>query len=65
MAALKKPKKKKYPRKPKANAAVSVMQNYLEKVKAIDKQYDADVSAYNKDQKARKELRAKVAKVTR
>jgi hypothetical protein len=65
MAALKKPRKKKYPKRPKSNAAVSVMENYLEKVKAIDKQFESDTAAYNKDVKKRTELKAKIGKVKR
>jgi len=34
---MKKPKKLKYPRKPKATASVCTMENYLKRVKDIDK----------------------------
>ena len=39
-------KLKKYPRKPKATASVQVMENYLAKVKEIDKQ-NAKIKAEN------------------
>jgi thiamine kinase-like enzyme len=65
MATLKKPKKKKYPKKPKANASAEQMTKYLEKVKAIDKQFTDDTSDYNKEFKKRSELKAKIGKVTR
>lgn len=65
MATLRKPKKRKYPKKPKASASADVMQNYLDKVKEIDKDYDAAVRAYEKEKKDRKNLRDKVKKVRR
>lgn len=65
MATLRKPKKKKYPKKPKANASADQMTKYLEKVKAIDKEFDTATTEYNKESKKRSELKAKVAKVTR
>lgn len=34
---MKKPKKLKYPRKPKASASLATMENYLKRVKEIDK----------------------------
>lgn len=34
---MRKPKKMKYPRKPKATASVATMENYLKRVKEIDK----------------------------
>lgn len=34
---MRKPKKIKYPRKPKATASVATMENYLKRVKEIDK----------------------------
>ena len=34
---MRKPKKLKYPRKPKATASVATMENYLKRVKEIDK----------------------------
>lgn len=65
MATLKKPKKKKYPKKPKANASSDSMTRWLEKVKAIDKEFDADVAEYNKESKKRNELKGKISKHTR
>lgn len=65
MATLKKPKKNKYPKKPKANASVPSMTAYLEKVKAIDKKFADDTAAYSKEMKARTELKGKISKVTR
>lgn len=40
-------KMKKYPKKPKANASVTVKENYLDKVKEIDKE-NAHRKAENK-----------------
>ena len=34
---MKKPKKLKYPRKPKASASLATMENYLKRVKEIEK----------------------------
>lgn len=65
MATLKKPKKNKYPKKPKANASVPSMNAYLEKVKAIDTKFDTDSKGYAKECKARKELKDKISKVAR
>ena len=65
MATLKKPKKNKYPKKPKANASVQSMATFLEKVKAIDKKFNDDTAAYTKESKARKELKDKISKVAR
>jgi len=43
-----KPKKKKYPKKPKQSASLSVWQNYEDRVKQIDKDYNAALADYKK-----------------
>lgn len=65
MATLRKPKKKKYPKRPKANASADQMTKWLEKTKAIDKEFDTATSDYTKEQKKRADLKAKIGKVTR
>ncbi len=65
MATLKKPKKNKYPKKPKANASATSMEAWLEKVKAIDKKFDDATKTYTKEMKTRNELKGKISKVTR
>lgn len=65
MATLKKPKKKKYPKRPKANASSDQMTKWLEKTKAIDKEFESATSDYNKEQKKRNDLKGKISKVTR
>lgn len=58
--ALKAPKKKKYPKKPKATASSASMQAWLDKVKAIDKEFDKALSEYEKEQKLKKSLKQKI-----
>ena len=51
-------KKKKYPKKPKASASISTMQNYLTRCKEVDKA-NAQIE---KDKKTKKALRDKINK---
>lgn len=54
-------KLKKYPKKPKASASLATMENYLARCKEIDKE-NARIKA---DEKKRKALKDKIAKVGR
>jgi hypothetical protein len=46
--ALRKPKLKKYPKKPKQSASLEVKQRYLERCKAVDNDNTAKVAEYRK-----------------
>jgi len=46
----------KYPRKPKASASVKVMENYLERCKAIDKENAARTAENKKAEMLRKKI---------
>lgn len=61
MASLRKPKKLKLPKKPKANASSEVMKNYLKRRADVEKQNAKNLSDYNKEKKAREVLRRKIA----
>lgn len=56
---MRKPKKKKYPKKPKASASVAVMQNWLRRCTEIDKENRTKESEYNKSLTLRKQISAK------
>jgi len=58
--ALKAPKKRKYPKKPKANASSETMKKWLDTVEQIDKDYKKALSEYDKEQKTRKSLKQKI-----
>lgn len=60
---MKKPKMLKYPRKPKANASTQVMENYLAKVKEIDKRNSANEADYKREKAKKEQLKKKVAAV--
>jgi hypothetical protein len=45
---MRKPKKLKYPRKPKATASVATMENYLKRVKEVDKKNAENEREYKK-----------------
>jgi hypothetical protein len=51
------PKLKKYPKKPKASASLSAMENYLDKCKQIDKE-NAQIKA---DMKKKETLKKKIS----
>ena len=55
------PKLKKYPKKPKANASLSVMERYLERCKDVDK-YNAELK---KNEEKRKTIKKKIANIRR
>ena len=68
MATLKKPKKLKIPKKPKATASIPVMENYLKKVAEIKKMNDKRLAEFEKakkqkiaDKKRKEQLRAKIS----
>ena len=63
--ALKKPKMLKYPRKPKAGASLTVKENYLNKIKDIDKENARRVSEYNSTKSKLKTIATKIAKVSK
>ena len=65
MAALKKPKMKKFPKKPKSSASSDVLQRYLQKVDEIRKEHARAVKAYNAEKKKREQLRKRVSEVRR
>lgn len=54
-------KLKKYPKKPKANASLEVLQKYLDKMKDIDKE-NAQTKA---DEKKRQDLKKKISGIKR
>lgn len=55
------PKLKKYPKKPKASASLSVMERYIERCKEVDR-YNA---ALKKDEEKRKNLKKKITNMRR
>jgi hypothetical protein len=52
----KKPKKLKYPKKPKANASLATLERYKDRVKEIDKENAARLKDYDKAVKLRREI---------
>jgi hypothetical protein len=52
-----KPKLRKYPKKPKANSSKRVMENYLNKVKEIDKENAQKIKEYNDKLKLLEKIR--------
>ena len=54
-------KLKKYPKKPKSSASVAVLQNYIDRCKAIDK----DNAQIKKDAQKKEQLKSKIAKMGR
>lgn len=58
--ALRKPKAKKLPRKPKAKASIEVMKNYLAKHAAIVKENKDALAKWEKDKKERAALKQKI-----
>lgn len=61
--ALRKPKNKKYPKKPKKNASIEVKQNYLSKVKAIDSQNAEALREYTAKKSINEKLDKQIASV--
>lgn len=61
MAGIKKPKKIKLPRKPKASASNEVLQNYLKKVADVKKENAKREAAYKSELKKREALKRKIA----
>lgn len=54
---MRKPKKIKNPKKPKANASVKVMENYLKKVKDVAKRNAENEREYKKAQNLKEKIR--------
>ena len=54
---MRKPKNKKYPKKPKASASVAVMENYLKRIKEVDKENSAKAAEYKKSLTLRDRIR--------
>lgn len=61
MATLRKPKKLKFPKKPKANASAEVMKNYLRKYQDVEKLNAKKLAEYNKEKREREALKKKIA----
>lgn len=61
MASLRKPRKLKFPKKPKANASSEVMKNYLKRRADIEKMNAKNLSNYNKEKREREALKKKIA----
>lgn len=60
---LRKPKAKKLPKKPKKNASIQVMENYLTKVREITKANAKAVSEYNKAVKKKDALQKAIGRI--
>lgn len=54
---MKKPKKIKLPKKPKASASVATMENYLQKVKDVQKRNAENEKEYKKAQALREKIK--------
>lgn len=61
--ALKKPKAKKFPKAPKANAGAEVWRRHAEKCAAIKKDNEAALSQYEKDVKSREASKKKAQQI--
>lgn len=61
MPAIKKPKKLKFPKKPKATASIEVMKKYLAKRAEIEKTNRQREAAYVKAKKERETLQKKIS----
>lgn len=62
MAKIKKPKKLKLPKRPKASASIAVMENYLRKVAEVKKENARRLSQYERDKKRLVTLRNQIAR---
>lgn len=65
MAALRKPKKLKLPKKPKQTASNEVMERYLKKVAEVKKDNAKRESTYKSAVKKRETLKKKIASLTK
>ena len=65
MAALRKPKKLKLPKKPKRGASIATMEAYLDKVKHVHSENKKRLSDYEKNKKKRESLRNQIAGLKR
>lgn len=62
---MKKPTKKKYPKKPKQSASVESKENFLKRIKEIDSEFKSALAKYESDKKKNKVLSAKIKAVRR
>ena len=62
---MKKPKKGKYPNKPKHSSSNQVKENYLDRVKEIDKKHVDAMKDYNSEMKKKEILDKKIQSVKR
>lgn len=63
MAAIKKPKALKLPKKPRAGASNATLENYLKKVKEVEKLNAKRESDYKAAVKKRETLKKKIAQI--
>jgi hypothetical protein len=63
MAAIKKPTKLKYPKKPKASASNETMEKYLKRVNEIDKENRKREADYKSELAKREQLKKKISKL--
>lgn len=56
--SIRKPKLKKFPKEPKKSSSVDVWDNYVKRVKEIEKENDAKMAEYNKKVKAQDKAKA-------
>lgn len=61
--ALKKPKAKKFPKQPKANASAESWRKYTEKCAAIKKDNETRLAQYEKDVKSREASKKKAQSI--
>lgn len=61
--ALRKPKRKKYPKAPKSNATADAWTNYKDRVAKIQSDYAKAMADYNRDIKAREKAKEDVKKL--
>lgn len=59
--ALRKPKLKKYPKKPKQSASLEVKQRYIERCASVDKDNAAKVAEYRKKKTALESVNKKLS----
>jgi hypothetical protein len=62
---MKKPKKKKYPKKPKQSSSNESKKNYLARIKEIDSDFAKAEKEYTKEVADKKKLNTQVAAVRR
>ncbi len=60
---LKKPKLKKYPKKPKQSASTASLENYVSRCKAVDNENRAIMQDYDRERRKRTSVLSQVAKL--